>query len=202
MQTIVLATKNKGKVAEFKEMLRDYPVQILSICDFDKEFNIVEDGESFAENALKKARVIAEETGYMAVADDSGLEVDALDGKPGIYSARFAGENATDKDNNDKLLKLLHGIEREGRTARFQCAIALIPPQGDSYVFEGKCEGLIGFRLQGEAGFGYDPLFIIPAYGKTFAELGSDIKNTISHRAKAMQKAKEVIISLVRDSNM
>ncbi|QUH19958.1 XTP/dITP diphosphatase [Alkaliphilus sp. B6464] len=188
----VIATGNKHKLEEIGVILKDFQLEVLSMKDVGLDgLEIIEDGNTFEENALIKAKTVMEKTGKLALADDSGLEVDILNNQPGIYSARFAGEHATDKENNDKLLKLLKDIPLEKRRARFVCAMAAVFPNGDIVVLRGECSGVIGFEPKGTSGFGYDPLFIIEEYGKTFAELGEERKNKISHRAIALEKLKE-----------
>ena len=150
----------------------------------------MEDGKTFEENALKKARFVANHLNMVALADDSGLEVDALNKRPGIQSARYAGENATDQENNRKLLKELNGIPIEKRQACYRCVVALVFPSGREEVAEGRCRGFIALEPKGNRGFGYDPLFYVPEYGKTMAELSSEIKNRISHRGRALVKLK------------
>lgn len=194
MEKLILATRNLHKVEELQELLGDEEIQILSLKDFSNLPEVVEDGQTFQENALKKARIIAKTTGLPALADDSGLEVDLLDGAPGVYSARFAGLGATDADNNQKLLQLLEGIpDLNSRTARFRSVIALVLPDGSEKVVEGKCEGLILTELRGHGGFGYDPLFYLPEYAQTFAELPMKVKNKISHRGRAFRLILEEI---------
>lgn len=194
---IVVATGNSGKLQELETMLGPLGVEIKSMADYPDIPEVVEDGETFAENAAKKARVVAGATGEVALADDSGLEVDFLDGSPGVYSARFAGEEKDDRANNEKLLRLLEGVPPEKRRARFRCVVALALPGGRVVTTEGVCEGVIGDRPRGEGGFGYDPLFYVPRLGKTFAQLDMAEKNLISHRGKAFDQAREVIASLI-----
>ncbi|MBM7615168.1 XTP/dITP diphosphohydrolase [Alkaliphilus hydrothermalis] len=190
----VVATGNKHKLEEIGKILEDFFLQIKSMKDVDLEgLHIVEDGKTFEENALIKARTVMEKTGMFTIADDSGLEVDYIDKQPGIYSARFAGEGATDEMNNKKLLGLLEGVPQEKRSGRFVCAMAAVFPDGDEIVLRGECEGKIGFEEKGKSGFGYDPLFIVPQYDKTFAELGPEIKNQMSHRGRALKKLKEAL---------
>ncbi|MFZ5648046.1 MAG: XTP/dITP diphosphatase [Bacillota bacterium] len=193
---IVVATKNKGKLRELETMLGPLGIKVMSMDHYPHIPDVEEDGETFAENAIKKARVVAGATGEIALADDSGLEVDCLGGAPGVYSARFAGEEKDDRANNEKLLRLLDGVPLEKRGARFMCVVAVALPGGRVYTAEGSCEGVIGFRPEGEGGFGYDPLFIVPDLGKTFAQLDMDIKNSISHRGKAFDMAREIIAGL------
>jgi len=190
---LVIASNNKGKVTEIKQILAPFFPHIYSLKDLGMKVEIVEDGQTFEENAIKKARTVMELCGYPVLADDSGLEVDALNGQPGVYSARFAGEHANDDENNRKLLRLLEGIPYEKRKARFRCSTALCFPgrQPKIILSQGSCHGIIGFAPKGSGGFGYDPLFIVPEYGLTFAELSPEIKNQISHRSKALLELKE-----------
>jgi len=167
-------------------------VQILSLADLPPLPPVEEDGRSFLENALKKARAAAQHTDRLAIADDSGLEVDYLRGEPGVCSARFAGEGATDADNNRKLLQRLEGVPSAQRGAAFRCVIAVVDPTGKESWVEGTCRGVIGEQERGTQGFGYDPLFVIPELGKTLAELPPEAKNRISHRGKALTALKEV----------
>ncbi|HIE28761.1 TPA: XTP/dITP diphosphatase [Candidatus Poribacteria bacterium] len=190
---LVVATNNPHKVKEIAAILRGQNYEILSLKDFSNAPVVAEDGDTFEENAAKKATTIARYTRLLTLADDSGLEVDALNGEPGVKSARFAGENATDEDRNRKLLNLLKDVPETKRSARFKCAMALSNPQGDTDVVLGVCEGIIAFEPKGDTGFGYDPIFIVPRYRKTFAELGPAIKNRISHRAIALQKIKKLL---------
>ncbi len=193
---LVLASGNKGKLAEFQRLLDGLDVQIHSMKDYPEIGEIVEDGSTFAENALIKARAVCKATGKPAMADDSGLAVDALNGAPGIYSARFAGEQRSDADNNAKVLQLMETVADADRTARFFCVIAIVLPDGREYTVEGTCEGTILHALRGEGGFGYDPLFYVESMNKTFAELTMEEKNRISHRGHANRKAVEIIRGL------
>jgi len=188
---LVIATRNKKKLREIRELLADLDFNVLSVEDFAGVPEIQEDGNTFQENAEKKATQTARIVKRLTLADDSGLEIDYLGGAPGIHSARFAGENATDEDRNRKVLDLLKSAPKQERKARFQCAIAIARPDGGAEVVVGTCEGEIALKPRGSAGFGYDPLFIVPEYGKTYAELGQEKKNQISHRAIALKKAKE-----------
>jgi len=191
MDSIVCATRNKNKVGEIKEILKDIPVSIVSLEDIGIDVEVVEDGETFEENAQKKAMEIMKITGLPTLADDSGLEVDALDGKPGVYSARFGGVHGDYKNNNDKLLELMEGIPYEKRGARFVTVIVLLYPDGRSVKARGEIKGFIGNEPKGDNGFGYDPIFVVPEYNMSFAELGSDIKNKISHRGRALEELKK-----------
>ena len=193
MREIVVATANPGKLREIKESLGDIEVQILSLADFPSLLPVEEEGRTFLENALQKARAVAQHTGRLTIADDSGLEVDYLQGKPGVRSARFAGEGASDADNNRTLLRLLDGVPSSQREAAFRCVIAIVDPTGKESWVEGECKGVIGEHERGKKGFGYDPLFIIPALDKTLAELPLAEKNRISHRGKALAALKEVL---------
>jgi XTP/dITP diphosphohydrolase len=185
---IVIATSNEGKLKEFKELLRGLSLTIHSLKDFPHIAPVIEDGSSFYENALKKARTVARATGRVTMADDSGLEVDALQGKPGIYSSRFAGEGASDEANNAKLLSALSNLPPQKRGACFKCVLVVINPEGKSTFVEGECRGVIVDNPRGDLGFGYDPLFLVPEYKRTFSELEPEIKNKISHRARAVHK--------------
>jgi XTP/dITP diphosphohydrolase len=193
---LVVASRNEHKIKEIQAILADQPWQVLTAHDFPGFPEVVEDGSTLEANAIKKAKEIAAFTGCLALADDTGLEVDALGGKPGVHSARFAGPKATYEENNRKLLRLLEGVPPEERTARFRCVIAIAEPDGNVHVVEGKCEGLIGFAAKGEGGFGYDPLFIVDGMEKTFAELSPEEKNRVSHRGRALQLAAELLAEL------
>lgn len=188
---LVLGTTNTGKVREIERILADLPVTVETVVGYDIP-EVVEDGETFTANACKKALHYAAHTGFFALADDSGLEVDALQGQPGVYSARYAGEQADDAMNNQKLLKSLHDVPAEHRTARFRCVLAVAAPDGRCVTTEGVCSGIIGFSPRGDQGFGYDPLFILPD-GRTMAELSVEEKNRISHRGQALCKLKELL---------
>ncbi|MCG8565362.1 MAG: XTP/dITP diphosphatase [Desulfobacterales bacterium] len=183
-QILVLATTNKGKLKEMRELLKDFPVDIKGLDDFGPIPEVIEDGETFDENAYKKASFTARVLGYPALADDSGLCVDALDGAPGVYSARYAGEDATDEKNVEKLLQAMEN--EENRKAAFQCVISIAIPTGPALTYEGRCEGVLTREPQGDNGFGYDPLFYFPEFDKTFAQLSMDEKARVSHRGKAL----------------
>lgn len=197
MIDLVIASRNRGKVDEYRELLQ-LSVNILSLADFPDIPPIEETGTTFRENALLKARVAAA-TGRIALADDSGLEVDYLHGAPGVFSSRYAGPEQSDAANNRKLLKALHGVPLSERSARFRCVIAVVTPEGKEFWGEGVCEGIITFKPRGTNGFGYDPLFLIPSLGKTFAELGPEVKNRISHRAHAMRAVRDILAHLLED---
>lgn len=194
MLDLIVATHNQGKVREIQALLMDMPVTVRYLDDVDPDFTVTEDGETFTENAIKKAEAVAKRFRCAALADDSGLCVDALDGRPGVYSARFAGEGASDSDNNEKLLAML--TDTEARAARFVCVMALAIPGRETVTVKGVCEGRIVETPGGDGGFGYDPLFVPEGYNEPFARLGSGIKNRISHRAKALHRMKERIASL------
>lgn len=195
---VVLATRNMGKVKEIKQILRGLDLDILTLNDFPEVPSIIEDGKTFKENAVKKARFVAEHLNMPSIADDSGLEVNAFNRRPGILSARYAGENATDEDNNRKLLKELNDIPPEKREACYRCVVALVFPSGEEETAEGSCNGFIALEPKGAGGFGYDTLFYIPEYGMTMAELPPEIKNRISHRGKAFAKLKEKLTDILQ----
>lgn len=194
MAKLVIASNNQGKIAEIKEILNPFYREIFSLKDMSLKLDVVEDGNTFRENAIKKACEAMKISGCAALADDSGLEVEALGGRPGVYSARFAGEHATDDENNQRLLALMDGIPAEERRASFRCCIAISFPNGRILTAEGSCPGYIGYAPRGNQGFGYDPLFIVTEYGQTFAEIAPSIKNHISHRAKALQAIREKLM--------
>lgn len=187
MRRLIAATKNKGKLKEIKEMLCGLPFEIISMEDAGINGDIVEIGSTFKENALIKASEICKMTGEIAIADDSGLEVDYLNGAPGIYSSRFAGEGKGDDVKNKKLLYLLKDVPFEKRTARFVCAMAAVFPDGRHFTVEGTCNGYIGVKPEGKNGFGYDPLFYIPEHDMTTAQMNAEEKNKVSHRGKALK---------------
>jgi XTP/dITP diphosphohydrolase len=201
--TIVLATSNHGKIQELRALLADLPVQFLSASEvLGEQPSIVEDGATFEANALIKARAVARATRTLALADDSGLEVDALGGRPGVRSARFAHERATDAENNAALLRELENIEEGARGARFRCVLALVNPwhESDVHVADGSCEGSIARAPRGNGGFGYDPLFVVAGHeGKAMAELSEDDKNRVSHRARAVSALRGILLKLVNE---
>lgn len=190
---LVIATGNLHKVEEISAILKGLPLKIISLPDLPKPPKVVEDCDTLEGNSAKKAREVALRYGKWTLADDTGLFVDFLDGEPGVYSARWAGPGCTYADNNRKLLKKLNGVPRAKRTASFRCVIALSNPSGKTWTVEGSIAGVIAEKVKGSRGFGYDPLFYVPRYRKTFAELSSKIKNTISHRARALKKARKLI---------
>ena len=180
---IVLATRNKGKTEEIRDLLKNFPVDLMNLDDFGPIPDVVEDGDSFDANAYKKAAFTARVLGFPAIADDSGLVVDCLHGAPGIYSARYSGENATDEANVQKLLLEMKGETQ--RKAAFECVISLAVPTGAALTYEGRCEGIITESPSGTMGFGYDPVFLHPGFNKTFAELSLEEKSRVSHRGLA-----------------
>jgi XTP/dITP diphosphohydrolase len=192
---LVLATRNKGKTSEIKSLLSGFPVIIRNLDDFGPIPEVKEDGETFDDNAYKKAAFAAKILGFPALADDSGLVVEALGGAPGVHSARYAGENASDKERCLKLLNEMHG--KSNRKAAFECVISIAVPTGAALTYEARCEGLITEKIMGINGFGYDPIFYYPALKKTFAELSQEEKNRISHRGKAFKEFKEEFDKIV-----
>jgi XTP/dITP diphosphohydrolase len=196
IRELVLATRNRHKVIELVALLCDLGITIRSLDEFPDSPDVVEDGATCEANAVKKARAIAEYTGVPAVADDTGLEVDALGGRPGVYAARYAGEAATYEDNCRKLLRELTGVPRERRTARFLTVAALALPSGEVRVAQGILDGTIAEEASGTVGFGYDPVFFVSELGKTLAQISVDQKNTISHRAKAFTHMRDILKGL------
>lgn len=199
--TLVIATRNPGKVREIEALLAGLEIRLLSLADFPELPEIPEEGATFAENAAFKAREVARRTGLPALADDSGLEVAALDGRPGVLSARYAQDRTaprppTDEDNWRKLLDEMAGVPWEQRQARFVCEIALALPDGRLFRARGECRGYIALEPEGEQGFGYDPVFWLPEYGATMATVGLEVKNRLSHRARALQELKRILLSL------
>lgn len=193
MNKLLIATNNKGKIIEFQELLDGIPFELVTPSQIGIKLDVEEHGKTYHENAAIKAKAFAEASGLMTLADDSGLEVDALNGEPGLRSSRYAGENASDKERVQFLLNKLQDIAEDKRTARFRCVIAIARPHNSIEYCEGKCEGRITFEPVGDNGFGYDPIFFFPELDKTMAELPSEIKNKISHRAVAAQKAVEFL---------
>ncbi|WP_297423330.1 XTP/dITP diphosphatase [Clostridium sp.] len=203
MKRLILASNNKKKIKEMKEILKELAIEVKSLEDENINIDVVEDGATFEENSKKKAREIYEflvkrgDKNFIVLADDSGLAVDYLNGEPGIYSARYAGEHGNDAKNNEKLLDNLRGVKEEDRTAKFICQLAMFTDNGDYFKVTGEVEGYIIEELHGEGGFGYDPLFFYKTLNKTFAELTSDEKNNISHRGIALKELKKVILELL-----
>ena len=192
MDTIILATNNKGKIRELSVMLKPFGVSVKSLSEFPEIGDIPETGETFVENAFIKARTVAKKTGLVAVADDSGIEVDALDGRPGVYSARFAGEQCDDHANNEKMLKEMKGVPESGRGGRYSCVMAAVAPNGQEISADGSYEIKVGHGYKGEGGFGYDVIVIDPELGCHVAELDPEVKGARSHRGKAMRKLLEM----------
>lgn len=197
---LIFATGNANKVREVKEILGDTNLEIISMKDAGIEVDIVEDGKTFEENALLKAEAVAQRASemgwknYIVFADDSGLEVDYLGKAPGIYSARFMGEDTSYRIKNNYIIEKLEGVKKEDRTARFVCAIACVCPEGENFTCQATVEGYIGYKEQGENGFGYDPIFMVDEFGCTTAMLSPEQKNKISHRGKALRRMKELLI--------
>lgn len=187
---IVFATKNKGKIREINEIMADLDISVVSMEDAGIDIDVVEDGSTFEENSLKKAREVSKFCSDIVMADDSGLEVDYLDKAPGIYSARFGGPDASDADKNNMILDKLKGVDDGKRSARFVCAVATVFPDGEEFVLRETIEGRIGYEQKGSNGFGYDPIFYVPEFDRTTAELTADEKNKVSHRGKALKEAK------------
>jgi XTP/dITP diphosphohydrolase len=192
MKKIFIASKNKGKVKEINSMLEGSGIELFSLLDRNDIPDIEETGSTFEENAFIKAKAVYNIVKFPVLADDSGLEVDHLNGAPGVYSARYAGENASNKQNCEKLLSELEGVEPKDRTARFKCVLILFEGSNKRY-FEGTCEGKIDISPKGDGGFGYDPLFQPEGYTNTFGELGPNVKNNISHRGKALARLKRYL---------
>ena len=197
MAKLLVATTNRGKLEEYRQLLKGLPFELVTPTDEGIEISVAENRKTYEENARLKAIVYAKLSGLVTLADDSGLEVDALDGEPGIRSARYAGEKAGDKERIEHLLARLEGVPQEKRTARFRCVIAVAtPPDGRTELFDGECRGLIAFRPKGQNGFGYDPVFYLPEFDKTIAELPAEAKNRISHRGLAAAKAYKMLEQL------
>lgn len=193
MRRLIFATGNEHKMVEIREILGELPVEILSMKDVGIKADIVENGNTFEENALIKAKEVCKLAGEMVLADDSGLEIAYLNGEPGIYSARYMGEDTSYRIKNQNLIDRLEGVPDEKRTARFVCAIAAAFPDGRSFVVRGTIEGIIGYEERGTNGFGYDPIFYLPERGVSTAEIPPEEKNSISHRGNALRKMKELL---------
>ncbi len=205
--TLVIATRNAGKIKEIEALMADGGVQVKSLKDFPEMPEVVEDGATFRENARKKAREVAAYTGLPALADDSGLEVEALDGRPGVFSARYAADRTaprlpSDPDNYAKLLEELAEVPWDRRQARFVCEIVLALPSGEEITARGTCEGYIAMAPRGDQGFGYDPVFWLPRYERTVAEVGLAIKNRLSHRAQALRQLKDKLQEFLKKQSM
>jgi len=195
---LLIATNNPGKLREYKELLAGLPLTLTTPAQEGVSIEVKETGNTFKENAIIKATAYARASGLVTLADDSGLEVDALGGEPGVRSARYAGEGASDEDRYRLLLSRLEGVPWEKRTARFRCVIAIATPTGEVYTVEGKCEGLIAMKPVGTHGFGYDPVFYLPRLGLTMAQVPLSVKNRLSHRAQAARRAREILDQLVK----
>jgi XTP/dITP diphosphohydrolase len=190
---LLIATRNKGKLREYEPLLDGLPVMLTYLTEEGIDHDVEETGSTFTENAVQKAGEYARISGLLTLADDSGLEVDALGGEPGIRSARYGGPGATDEDRYRLLLERMRGVPEENRSARFHCVIAVAEPGGTTYTSEGVCEGVIAFAPEGSHGFGYDPVFFMPEFGKTMAQLPAETKNRVSHRARAAQGITSVL---------
>lgn len=196
MAKLLVATNNPGKVREYEALLKGLPLTLTYPAQEGIDIEVEETGRTFAENARLKAVAYARASGLLTLADDSGLEVDALGGEPGTRSARYAGQGASDEDRYRLLLSKLEGVPWEQRMARFRCVIAVATPQGEVHTAEGTCEGVIAFEPKGEHGFGYDPVFYVPEHGQTMAELEPEVKNRISHRARAAEGMQRILQEL------
>jgi XTP/dITP diphosphohydrolase len=194
MVKLLIATQNRGKVREYQELLAGLPLELTYPVQEGLHIEVAETGESFSENAKLKAAAYAQASGLLTLADDSGLEVDALGGEPGIRSARYAGSGATDEDRYRLLLEKLQGVPCRERTARFRCVTVVATPQGQIHIAEGTCEGVIALEPRGRYGFGYDPVFYLPEHGMTMSQLPPETKNRISHRARAAHKVRKMLV--------
>ncbi|MBC2717452.1 MAG: XTP/dITP diphosphatase [Desulfobacteraceae bacterium] len=195
-QTLIIATRNPGKTKEIRDLLKDFPLTIKNLDDFGPIPEVEEDGSTFDDNAYKKSSFTARVLGLPALSDDSGLCVDALDGAPGVYSARYAGDNATDEENCEKVLKELAG--QQNRNATFKCVISIAVPTGAALTYEGSCDGVILENPRGDNGFGYDPVFFFPEYDKTFAEITRKEKSRVSHRGKALRELRDEFDKVIK----
>ncbi|RBP04325.1 XTP/dITP diphosphatase [Rossellomorea aquimaris] len=194
---VIIATKNRGKAKEFQHMFAPYGYEVQTLLDLPHIEDVEETGETFEENAILKAETVAQELGVLVIADDSGLAIDALEGRPGVYSARYAGEEKSDEANMDKVLSELESVEETHRTARFHCVLAIADPNGETRTVTGTCEGMILQEKRGTNGFGYDPIFYVPTLQKSMAELSQDEKSQISHRGNALKKLKNIISDFI-----
>ncbi len=193
---VLIATTNQGKVQEIRNLVKGLPALFLSLSEVPDIPEVVEDGATFEENALKKARMMAYSTGIVTLADDSGLCVDALDGRPGVHSARYAGDNASDEEKYLRVLEEMADVPDPARSARFVCAVALVAPDGEENLFRGVCEGRITREPRGSSGFGYDPIFYFEEAGCTFAQMDQESKNRVSHRGRALRQFAEFLRKL------
>lgn len=199
---LLVATRNRGKVREYEQLLSGLAVEITYLNAEGIACEVRETGSTFADNAIQKAQDYALVSGLLTLADDSGLEVDALGGEPGVHSARYAGLEATDEDRYWLLLDRMRDVPWEDRTARFRCVIAVSQPGGDTFTAEGVCEGIIALAPSGKHGFGYDPVFYLPAHDKTMAELAPEVKNRISHRARAARRIRPILVRILRGDHV
>ncbi len=198
MKKVIVATKNKGKAKDFEALFHPYGFSVLTLDDVADDMDIEETGETFQENAILKAEALSQRLNMFVIADDSGLIIDALNGAPGVYSARYAGESKSDDANMDKVLEELSNIDEPDRTARFYCAIALAGPDFETKTIYGTCEGVIAKEKKGTNGFGYDPIFYVPQFGKMMAELSAEEKGSISHRGNAIKKIQAELPNLFK----
>lgn len=194
---VIIATKNKGKAKEFQHMFAPYGYEVQTLLDLPHIDDVEETGVTFEENAILKAETVAEELGALVIADDSGLSIDAIEGRPGVYSARYAGEEKSDEANMEKVLGELESVDESDRTARFYCVLAIAGPDMETKTVTGTCEGMILREKRGTNGFGYDPIFFVPSLDKTMAELTQKEKSRISHRGHALEKLGNIISDLV-----
>lgn len=199
MKEVLIATNNQGKKKDFEALFRPLGIEVSTLKDLDTPIDVEETGRTFEENAILKAETVARLIGKTVIADDSGLEIDALDGAPGVYSARYAGENSTDDANIDKALAALKDVPEENRTARFRCVLAVAGPAIETTVFSGSCEGVITRTRQGEYGFGYDPIFYVPSQERTMAELTPKEKSEVSHRGAALKKLQRALPTMIEE---
>ncbi len=201
MKRIVIATQNKGKAKDFETMLSPLGYEVLTLLDVAQDMDVEETGVTFEENAILKAETVSKELGIPVISDDSGLEIDALNGEPGVYSARYAGADKSDEANIDKVLEKLDGVPDNERTARFRCVLAVAAPGQKTETFSGSCEGVILHERRGEHGFGYDPIFFVPAQDKAMAQLEPDEKAAISHRGNALRQLNESMPAWLNEQN-
>lgn len=197
MKEVLIATNNLGKKKDFEALFSPLGIRVLTLQDLDQPIDVEETGVTFEENAMLKAETVSKLLGKVVIADDSGLEIDALNGAPGVYSARYAGMNSTDDENIDKALKALEGVSGESRTARFRCVLAVAGPTMETVVFSGSCEGIMTRERRGENGFGYDPIFYVPEKKRTMAELTAIEKSEVSHRGAALIKLQAALSTLI-----
>lgn len=193
MKQVIIATQNKGKAKDFEALFGPFGYEVLTLRDVAKDMDVEETGITFEENAILKAEAVAEALQTTVIADDSGLEIDALDGEPGVYSARYAGEAKSDEANIEKVLAKLEGVPKEQRTARFRCVLAIAAPNKETVTYSGSCEGTILSERKGVHGFGYDPIFFVPTEGKAMAELLPEEKAAISHRGNALRELEKAM---------